>query len=182
MRTPRKCRAALSLIELTIVILILGILAAVASPKLADSVRGSRLRAAANQIASHVDYIRRVAINEGRTTTLRVIAGTDRYLSTDVEFPEQVGQLILVPVQREFDSSFELSADFDSYHQMTFDFEGVPRVASGAMQSGVITIEYDDQAFDIVIAPGLGTTSVVRRGAVIDGTPGATQTYWGGTP
>ena len=114
MRIPRECRHALSLIELTIVILILGILAAVATPRLADSVRGSRLRAAANQIASHVDYIRRVAINEGRTTTLQVGSGTDRYRSTDVEFPDQVGQLILVPVKRVFDSTFELSADFDS--------------------------------------------------------------------
>jgi Tfp pilus assembly protein FimT len=157
--------------EVTIAIMILGILAAVAVPRFGDSVRGSRLRAAANQIASHVDYIRQVAINQGRTATLLIVEGTDRYQSTDVEFPDKIGRLIDVPVKTAFDSTFELSADFDSHHQLTFDFEGVPRVPGGAMQSGVISIGYDDQNYEIVITPGLGTTTVARR-AVLGGTAG----------
>lgn len=159
----------MSLIELTIVILILGILSAVAAPRLGDSVRGSRLRAAANQIASHVDYIRQVAINEGRSTELVVDSVTDRYISTDVDFPENRGTQIDVGVQRRFDSAFELSADFDSHQSMTFDFEGIPRVAGTAMQSGMISIGYGDHAFDIFISPGIGTTTVTRR-IVVDAT------------
>ena len=156
----------MSLIELTIVILILGILSAVAAPRLGDSVRGSRLRAAANQIASHVDYIRRAAINEGRSTELIVDSTMDHYRSTNVDFPEKLGSLINVSVKPTFDSEFELSADFDSSSSLTFDFEGIPRVAGTAMQSGMISIGYGDHAYDIVIAPAIGTTTVVRRGIV----------------
>ncbi len=177
---PRPCRHALTLMEMTIVVLILGILAAVAAPRFGDSVRGSRLRAAANQIASHVDYIRRVAINEGRSTTLIVNSTTDRYRSPDVDFPDQVGELILVAVKSTFDTELELYADFDSHSSMTFDFEGIPRVAGSAMQSGMISIGYDNHAYDIVIAPGLGTTTVVRR-VVVDGTSTASPSA-GGTP
>ena len=46
-----RTRRALSLIELTIVILIIGITAAIAAPRLSDTVRATKLRAAANQVA-----------------------------------------------------------------------------------------------------------------------------------
>ena len=175
MRSAPPSRNALSLIELTIVILILGIVSAVAAPRLGDSVRGSRLRAAANQIAGHVDYIRRVAVNEGRSASLVVNPVTDRYRSTNVDFPDQVGNLIRVGIKSVFDDEFELTADFDSQNAMTFDFEGVPRVGGTPMQSGTISIGYGGEFYDIVIAPGLGTTTVVRR-VTVDGYSQASQT------
>ena len=94
----RKLRPAFSLTELTIVVLILGILAAVAAPRFSDSVRGSRLRAAANQIAGHVEYIRRVAINEARSASIAVNETDDRYWSTNVDFPDRLGHSIHVLV------------------------------------------------------------------------------------
>tara|TARA_R110002049_G_scaffold4601_5_gene32072 strand:- start:110495 stop:110974 length:480 start_codon:yes stop_codon:yes gene_type:complete len=157
------------MIELTIVILILGILSAVAAPRLGNSVRGSRLLAAANQLASHVDYLRHVAINQGRSVTLVIDPTTDRYYSADVDFPDRMGSLMEVDVKAEFDSEFELSANFDSANSITFDFEGIPRVSGTAMQSGTISIGYTGHIYDIVIAPGLGTTTVDLRMVVTGG-------------
>ena len=166
-------RRGLSLIELVAVILILGIVTAVAGPRLGDSLHQSRLRAAANQTASHVDYVRRVAITEGRAKSLQVNALTADYRSDEVDFPDQVGTRILVPVKKVYDPAIEIAADFDSHSELWFDWEGVPRVGAAAMQSGTISIGFGDSVYDIVIAPGLGTTTVTRRQVVAaaGGTP-----------
>jgi prepilin-type N-terminal cleavage/methylation domain-containing protein len=156
-------RRGLSLIELVTVILILGIVTAVAGPRLGESLRQSRLRAAANQTASHVDYVRRAAITEGRAKSLQVNALTADYRSNEVDFPDQVGTKILVPVKQVYDPAIEIAADFDSQSELWFDWEGVPRVGAETMQSGTISIGFGDSVYDIVIAPGLGTTTVMRR-------------------
>ena len=175
MRRARRKRHALSLIELTIVILVLGLVSAIAAPRLGDCVRGSRLRAAAIQMAGHIDYIRRVAINEGRSTTFSVLASGNGYWSNDVDFPERIGTRLHMNVIQTFDSTIRVSADFDSQTTLTFDFEGTPRVAGAVMQNGRASIGYGDQYYDIFISPGSGTTTLSKRSIVVEGTAGTSS-------
>jgi prepilin-type N-terminal cleavage/methylation domain-containing protein len=155
-------RRGISLIELTIVILIVGILAAVAAPRMADSVRAIKLQAAARQLAAHIDYIRNVAINEGRSTTLICDQGLHRYASDNVDFPERIGQLLLVSLPQDYDPSFTLAADFDSQASLTFDFEGVPYVGDSPLSQGRIELASGNDKYAVVIASGTGATSVQR--------------------
>ena len=55
-----------TLIELVIVVLVLGILAGLAQPMLSKSVTDARLRAAASEVATALEYARATAINSGR--------------------------------------------------------------------------------------------------------------------
>jgi prepilin-type N-terminal cleavage/methylation domain-containing protein len=160
MRAPRH---GISLIEITIVILLLGILAAVASPRFADSLQSGKLISAANQIAGHIDYVRRAAINEGKSTSFFCDGDTDTYGSHDVEFPQLPGQLLNVAVKTFHDRAFELSADFDGKAALSFDFEGTPTVGGAPLTSGKVTIACGDRAFDILVAAGTGETVIVRR-------------------
>ena len=154
----------MSMIELTIVLLIVGITAAVAAPRLADTVRAMRLRAAANQLAAHIDYVRSVALNEARTTTLVFDNSLDQYQCEDVFLPQQLGQSIFVAIHEAHDPSFDLTADFDSRSELSFDFEGVPMVNSTPMVSGTVILGYGKEQYQVAIAAGTGQTTVSRVG------------------
>lgn len=159
-------RYAMSLIEVTLVIFLVGILAAVAAPRFADSVRLMRLESAARQLAAHIDYIRSVAINEGRTTELVCSNTLHTYSSPSVDSPTLTGELLNVSVQQDFDSTFTLTADFDTTTTLSFDFEGVPHVGATTMTQGTIEIRSGNDRFAVNIAAGTGATSVQR---VVDG-------------
>lgn len=150
------------MIELTIVILIMGIMAAIAAPRMADAVRGARLQAAANTLAAHVDYIRSVALNEARTTNLVCDNTAYTYSSSEVDFPELRGQLLHVAMGVDHDPAFTLTANFDTRTTLSFDFEGVPMVGSDPMVSGQIMLGYGSDQFRVKIAAGTGETTVTR--------------------
>ena len=155
-------RCAMSLIEVTLVILVIGVLAAVAAPRFSDTLRVVRLEAAAKQLAAHIDYIRAVAINEGRTTTLACNNSQQSYGCSSVDFPERTGVLLQVSVDQEYDPTFKLNANFDSSTTLSFDFEGVPRVGASALANGKIVLRSGKQRFAVIVATGNGATRVVR--------------------
>lgn len=154
-------RSAISLIEVTLVILVIGILAAVATPRFSDAVRVMRLEAAARQMAAHIDYIRSVAINEGRTTELACDNQLHAYVG-DVDSPELAGQPLSVSITQDFDSTFSMTADFDDATTLRFDFEGIPHVSSTPMTLGIIELASGNDRFAVSIAAGTGATSVQR--------------------
>ncbi len=155
------------MIELTIVILILGIMAAIAAPRFADTVRATKLHAAANQLAAHIDYIRSVAVNEARTTTLLCDNSLHSYGSDEVDFPERRGERLYVLMREVYDPQFVLTANFDSKTTLSFDFEGVPKVGTTPLVSGTITIGLGNEKFQVLIAAGTGETTVSR--VAVDG-------------
>ncbi len=162
-------RRAISMIDLTLVLLIVGITAAIAAPRFMESIRTTKLQVAARQLAAHIDYIRRVAVNEARTTTLVCNNTLHSYASGEVDFPDRPGQLLNVAIRDVYDPQFELIANFDSQTTLSFDFEGVPHVASTPLVNGKITIALGGNQFEVRIAPGTGETSVVRTAAVDKG-------------
>jgi type II secretory pathway pseudopilin PulG len=156
-------RPAMSLFELTIVILVMGLLAAVTAPRLADSLRSAKLESAARKLVSHVDYIRAVAVNEGRTTTL-VCNNTDQsYACENVDFPDRFGVPINVSLGEEYDPTMMLDADFDSGTSLSFDLEGTPRVGASPLRDGRIVIRSGNESYTVVVAAGSGETSLHRN-------------------
>ncbi len=159
--SPRRHRA-LTMVDVTIVILILGLMAALAAPRFTDSIRRTKLQVAARQTAAHIDYIRRVAVNEARTTTFHCSNTSHRYGSGEVDFPERHGELIYISIRDEYDPAFTLTADFDSNTSLSFNFEGVPYVGSTPLADGSLVLAFDGTAFEIEITPGTGATTVRR--------------------
>ena len=171
----KSTRRGLSLIEVILVILILGILASFAAPRFGDSVRLVKLQSAANQMAAHIDYVRNVAMNESRTATFSCDNDLGTY-SGDVDFPDQPGTSLQVDVRAQHDPAFSLSADFDSASSLEFDFEGMPYVGGTPMAAGSISISDGEAVFVIRIANGTGRTSVSRSTTVTAPTEQAAET------
>lgn len=160
-------RCAMSLIELTLVIFVVGLLAAVAAGRFADSLRVVKLESAARQLAAHIDYIRSVAVNESRTTTLVCDRDQQSYGSPSVDFPDRTGERLQVSIQEVYDPTFDLNANFDSSATLAFDLEGVPHVGSTPLSSGKIVLRSGDQRFAVIVAAGTGATSIVRLSDIV---------------
>ena len=155
-------RCAMSLIEVTLVIFVIGVLAAVAAPRFSQSLRVMKLESAARQLAAHINYVRRVAINESRTTELVCDNSLHTYRSISVDSPERTGEPLQVSMPRDFDPTITLTANFDAGTTLLFDFEGVPHVGVSPLSQGTIEIGSGDERFVVTIAPGTAATSVAR--------------------
>lgn len=158
----RDQRRGLSFLEVTVVILVIGLLAAIATPQYARFARKRSVRNAAIEMAGYVDYIRDVAINEGRSTSLSIDAATDRFSSPDVDFPDRIGTLISLPLKQRFDASLELSGAFDATNSMSFNLEGTPFATGTPLTTGVIAITSHDVRYEIRVAAGQGNVTIVE--------------------
>ena len=161
----RVLRQGVSFLEVTLVVLFIGILAAVGTPYFARAVQTSHARNASIQIADYVDYIRDVAINEGRKTSLVVDPTSDIFASPDVDFPDQTGTRISIAVKEAYDPTLELTAAFDASLKLEFDLEGSALANGVPLNNGSINIRSGNSTWSIQIDGGTGQTTIVTGAA-----------------
>lgn len=180
-RLMNRHRRGMSFLEISITVLIIGVLAAVSVPRYADSTRAQQAKNAAIQIANYVNYVREVALNEGRSTSIVVDAEGDRFYSSNVNFPARLNTPISIPVKALYDASIELTGDFDGSDALGFDLEGAPTVAGLPLTSGVLRVSSGDLIYEIQVHGGTGLPTLALAAALpdagsgdVDGTSGAT--------
>lgn len=152
-------RSAITLFEVTIVILILGVMATVSMPRLSASVQAANVRSCAAAIQSHLAYARSVAMLRGRTVTITFDNVSDSYESSEIGFPDQPGSVLQVNTKRLFDPSIDLVANFDGGVILSFDGEGTPRVGANQLVAGVIDVSAGGVKHRVRVGVPLGTVS-----------------------
>src|SRR6056297_2096158 len=80
-RQRRSKRRGLSLLELTVVLLLLGIVAAVAQPKFSETLSRYRVEAAAARLQSDLVYAQTLARVRSRATTVRFFVAAEGFPS-----------------------------------------------------------------------------------------------------
>ena len=171
MRVLKKNRYGFTLVELIIVVVILAIAALMAVPML-TSAADFQLRAAANMIASDLEYAKNLAVTTQRNYSAVFSTAGDSYQLCDSE-----GSVIEHPVHggRQFEVVFQndsrlnkvdiTTVDFDSdlSKTITFDYLGSPYSGSttaNPLNTGTIILNAGDFALTISIESVTGYITI----------------------
>lgn len=147
-------RRGFSLIELTLVTVIVGIVAAMAVPRYADALARYRADAAAQRIVVNLERAQTLAQSSSRDVTvwfrvnLEILEITDRAGTYDgeLEYQTQLGE---DPYHCDL-----LSADFGGNHYLVFDGYGQPN------SGGTATLEVGGLTRTITLDPDTGKASI----------------------
>ena len=169
--TRARGRRGFTLVELMIVMVILGIAAAVAVPMMA-SAASMQIRAAGSMVAADLEYAKSMAVSRGQFYSVVFDSVNKTYEIRDpsdtvIEHPVKKGFNYVV----DFSSDGRLdrvdisSVDFDGEIAIAFDYLGSPysRDTGGTrtnLNSGTITLQAGDFTRTVMVEPVTGFISV----------------------
>lgn len=159
-RPPRK--SGLTLVDMVISVMIMGILAAVATPRFANAMTEYRIQAAAQRIAADIRYARQQAIAKSSDTSIQFMTLPNYYEISGVANPDRRNGNYIVN-QSDIDSDISsLVANFDGTALLTFNHHGVPQTGSPLtnLSAGTITITMGNLQRTITVAPTTGRLTI----------------------
>ena len=134
----KHAAAGVTLVDLVITVLIVGILAAVAAPRFAASAAAMRTEAVARRIAADLNYARRMAILTSRETSVTFTLSPARYAMTGVTNPDRPAEAYQVTLS-DLDAGASLaSASFNGTTTGSYNAYGRPLVSGSALTSGSV--------------------------------------------
>lgn len=131
---PERC--AFSLLEILIVMLVIGILAAVAAPKFYDSLMYHRAESAARRVKADLEQLRQTARRTSRTLVM-TLGDTSYTLPEEIPDLERAdGTYTVELLERPFQLN-QASIEFAGNTSLAFDGYGVPSMGgSFVLQAG----------------------------------------------
>lgn len=165
-----RAAAGFTLVELIVVIVILGIAAAIVVP-MASSASGMQLRAAANMVAADLEYAKSLAIGTGQKHGWK-FTDSKSYEIVIVN-PDNTTSVVRHPVKESFDYIVNFagdgrldqvsitSVDFDGGNIVGFDYLGTPsNSSSGLVSEGVITLTAGGVSKTVRVQPVTGFVTI----------------------
>jgi len=142
---------------MVIVVMILGLAAAISMPRLASVQGKNNLRNAAMTLAEHMRLARETAIARATPVTFAFNPSLAVYESLQTPDPERPGQTIRVDLRQRINSTVALTASFNGASSLVFGVDGLPRVAGQPVTSSTILIADRDAAETVKLLHGWGT-------------------------
>ena len=130
-------RSGFSVVELTLVALIVGIIAAAAVPRFSDALARYRTDAAAQRVAADLNYARQVAMNHGVTQPVAFTLATNSYSMANTPHPDSPGLTYDVDLMSTQYPATLAVVDFGGSTTVTFDIFGLPDAG------GSVTVDSD---------------------------------------
>ena len=137
MRFKHRCHSGYTFVEITIVVLIMGLLAAVAAPTYVSTVTKYRVDMAARKIVADLHFARAEALRNSLSRTVQFDTTNNRYELLSVESTDRTGTNYLVELVDEPFYSALVSATFNGDEAVVFDRFGRPdSVGTVVVQAG----------------------------------------------
>lgn len=137
---------AFTLIEVTIVLLIIAIMTAVAAPRFGESLNSHRVDAAAERIAFDLKLARHHAKMSSASRPVAFNTTTSTYTMTGIPDLDHPSQDYFVDLTRSPYNVFVTYADFNGVATVTFNGFGVPN------EAGEIDVEAGDHIRTVVLS------------------------------
>ena len=162
-RLVRKTPKGFTLIELVISILILGIVAAVATPSFAEAMISYRIEAAAKRIVADFNYARQQAITKSDTVTIEFFESPSRYVIVGATNLNHDGVSTTIAMSEIDSRIISTVPNFDGETGLQYTYFGLPKVIATDtnLVSGSIVITMGTQQKTIAIDPSTGKASVL---------------------
>ena len=147
-------RNGFTLVDVTVAVLITGILASVATPAFTGFLQHARADAAAKRIRADLDLARRAAVAQSRMQVVQFSVSSSVYTIPGMAHLDHPGQTYSVNMNLTPYSSTIQSAVLGSDANIQFNRFGVPD------SGGVITVKSGRATQTVTIDPGSGKASV----------------------
>ncbi|MCA9069583.1 MAG: GspH/FimT family protein [Planctomycetaceae bacterium] len=145
-----KTRNGISLIDVTVTILVMGIFAAVAIPRFADSMHHYRTETAADKVRADLNYARKLAVARSTDVTVEFDTVADNYTLVGIGHPDRVGQSYVVQLNQNPYQSDLASASFGGGSTIVFDAFGTPD------NGGTVTVQAGAYSQTVTVDPDTG--------------------------
>ncbi len=147
-----RSRRGFTLVDLTLTLLILGIVTATATPKLSATVLRYQVDAAARRVEADINYVQGHARYTSAPCSLTFTASPPSYTTTGVAQINNSGQAYAVNLNT-IGYSVALSASLNGGTTLSYTASGVPQAGSPlvALTSGTITITSGNQTKTVTI-------------------------------
>ena len=152
-------RSAVTMTDLVITLLIIGILAAAAAPHFVIAYDKLQAEATARRIAADLNYARRTAVQTSRPTTVTFRSSKDGYDMTGVPDPTNALQDYSVELPQ-LDENPGLTVSFDGSLKLSFNSYGRPLVGGSALVSGQVMVSCGGQSRTVVMNNSTGEATV----------------------
>ncbi len=150
-RRPRAtARRAFTLVEVALVVVIAGLLAAVAVPRYAQSLTRYSANAAAQRVIADLELARQRAAATSKTVDVVFDPAADTYAFTNLDHPDHPGTPYTVDLSADPYGADLRTADFAG--RAYFKFSGYGRPDAG----GTLTLGVGTHAFTIALDPDTG--------------------------
>ncbi len=122
----RTNRVGWTLLDISITVLILGILSTIAVPRFWDAIERNRAEATAHRLQADLLWARQHAMASSTTVTVEFRTDVSRYSIPQLDHPDSPGQPYGVDVSAYPYQSSILRADFSGHTRVRFDRFGYP--------------------------------------------------------
>lgn len=145
-KAQAETRRGFTLVDLTITVLIMGLVAATASPKFAALLTSYTAEAAARRVAADLNYAASAAAQTSQSVTVTFDVSGDSYSVAGVDSPDHPGAAWVVSLTTGGTNVDLVSADFAASQTVTFNAYGRPNnpgsiILSSGSDSATIVVD-----------------------------------------
>jgi type II secretory pathway pseudopilin PulG len=142
------------LVDVTLTVMVLGILAATAVPRFISSLDRCRTQTAAAQIQADLGLARQWAMAKSGSLTVRFAAASDQYALEGLDHPDRRGESYVIRLNRSPYRANLVSAVLGGDEAVVFNAFGLPD------SGGTITVESGGWTQSVTLDPDTGQASL----------------------